>query len=39
VFPELEMVALVTSTNYALRNAHQLTDQIFSEHILTAIET
>jgi CubicO group peptidase (beta-lactamase class C family) len=39
VFPELEMVAVVTSTNYALRNAHQLTDQIFSEHILTAIET
>jgi CubicO group peptidase (beta-lactamase class C family) len=39
VFPEVEMVVVVTSTNYALRNAHQLTDQLFSEHILAAIES
>ena len=39
VFPGLEMVVVVTSTNYAVRNAHQLTDQILTEHILAAIES
>jgi CubicO group peptidase (beta-lactamase class C family) len=39
VFPELEMVVVLTSTNYSLRNAHQLTDQILTEHILAAIES
>ncbi len=38
VFPDLEMVVVVTSRNYALRNAHQLTDQILTEYILAAIE-
>ena len=39
VFPQLEMVVVVTSTNYALRNAHQLTDQVLTEYILAAIES
>lgn len=39
VFPELKMVVVVTSTNFALHNAHQLTDQIITEHILTAVES
>jgi hypothetical protein len=39
VFPELEMVVVVTSANYALRNAHQLTDQVLTEHLLEAIKT
>jgi len=38
VFPELEMVVVITSTNFALRNAHQLTDQVLTGHILGAIE-
>ena len=38
VFPELKMVIVITSTNFALRNAHQLTDQVLTEHILAAIE-
>jgi CubicO group peptidase (beta-lactamase class C family) len=39
VFPELDMVVVVTSTNYALRNVHQLTDQLLTEHILPAVES
>ena len=39
VFPELEMIVVITSTNYALHNAHQLSDQVLTEHILAAIES
>jgi CubicO group peptidase (beta-lactamase class C family) len=39
VFPELQMVVVITSTNFALRNAHQLTDQVLTEHILAASES
>jgi hypothetical protein len=39
VFPELEMVVVITSTNFAIRNAHQLTNQILTEYILAAIES
>jgi CubicO group peptidase (beta-lactamase class C family) len=38
IFPRLEAVVLVTSTNYGLRNAHQLTDQLLTEHLLPAME-
>lgn len=38
VFPELQMVVAVTSANFALHNAHQLTDQLLTEHVLAAIE-
>lgn len=39
VFPEIETVVVVTSTNYALRNAHQLTDQVIHEYVLPAIQS
>ena len=38
VFPELKTVVVITNTNYNLRNAHQLTDQVLSERVLNAIE-
>lgn len=38
VFPDIDTVVVLTSTNYRLRNAHQLTDQLLSDHILPAIE-
>ncbi len=38
VFPGLDMVALVTTTNYGARNPHQITDKLISEHILSALE-
>nr|WP_315485926.1 serine hydrolase [uncultured Undibacterium sp.] len=38
VFPDLDMVALVTTTNYGARNPHQITDKLIAEHILGALE-
>ncbi|MDQ3818511.1 MAG: beta-lactamase family protein [Acidobacteriota bacterium] len=38
VFPELEMVVVITSTNYNLRDAHDLSDRLLSEYILGAVE-
>lgn len=38
VFPDLELVALVTTTNYGVRNPHQVTDKLIAEHILNAVE-
>jgi CubicO group peptidase (beta-lactamase class C family) len=38
VFPELELVVVLTSTNYAVRGAHQLADQVLTEYILAAAE-
>ena len=38
VFPALEMVALVTTTNYGVRNPHQITDKLIADFIVTAVE-
>lgn len=38
VFPELDLVALVTTTNYGVRNPHQITDKLIADYILTALE-
>ncbi|MBC3872463.1 serine hydrolase domain-containing protein [Undibacterium flavidum] len=38
VFPELDIVALVTTTNYGVRSPHQITDKLIAEHILGAVE-
>jgi len=38
VFPELEMVVVITSTNYSTPGMHQQTDRLLSEYILAAVE-
>jgi CubicO group peptidase (beta-lactamase class C family) len=38
VFPTLDLVTVLTSVNYRLREAQQLTDQILTEYILAAAE-
>lgn len=35
VVPDL---GLVTTTNYGVRNAHQITDKLIAEHILSAVK-
>lgn len=36
-FPALDLTAVITTTNYRVREAHQLTDTLVKEHILPAI--
>ena len=38
VFPELDMVVVVTSNNFGVRDAHGLADRLITEHILGAVE-
>jgi CubicO group peptidase (beta-lactamase class C family) len=37
VFPELEMVVTICSTNFNSRGMHELTDRLLTEHILPAV--
>ena len=37
VFPELELVAVITSTNFNTRGMHEQTDRLLSEFILAAV--
>jgi len=37
VFPELELVAVITSANFRRRDAHELTDRLITDHILPAV--
>jgi CubicO group peptidase (beta-lactamase class C family) len=37
VFPSLDMVVTITSTNNNSRGAHQQTDQLLSDYILTSV--
>ncbi|HEY1391494.1 MAG TPA: serine hydrolase [Ktedonobacterales bacterium] len=37
VFPDLDLVAVITSTNYATPGMHQQVERLLSEHILAAI--
>ncbi|HEX4921974.1 MAG TPA: serine hydrolase [Candidatus Bathyarchaeia archaeon] len=39
VFPSLDMVVVVTSTNYNTRGMHEQTDQILSDYILESVGT
>ena len=38
VFPELEMTVVITSENFRVREAHQLSDRLLSEYILASVE-
>ena len=38
VFPALDVVAVITSTNYNTRGMHEQTDRLLTEYILPAIE-
>jgi CubicO group peptidase (beta-lactamase class C family) len=37
VYPELDAVAVVTSANFGRRDAHELTDRLLEEHVLTTL--
>jgi CubicO group peptidase (beta-lactamase class C family) len=37
IFPALELVVVITSTNYRVREAHQLTDGLLREFVLAAV--
>lgn len=37
VFPEVDLVAVITSTNFSARDMHEQTDRILCEHILPAV--
>jgi CubicO group peptidase (beta-lactamase class C family) len=37
VFPQLELVAVITATNFGTRGMHELTDRLLTEHILPAV--
>lgn len=38
VFPEQEMTVVLTSENYRVREAHELSERLLSEYILASIE-
>ncbi|MCP5107610.1 MAG: hypothetical protein GY950_29755 [bacterium] len=38
VFPKLNLVVVITSTNYNTREMHRLTDRLLSDYILPAVE-
>lgn len=38
VFPEEDLVVVVTTTNFRVQDAHALTDQLVTEHILSSVE-
>lgn len=38
VFPELDLVVVLTSTNYNTRGMHQQTDRLLSDYILSAVK-
>ena len=37
-FPALDMAVVITTTNFNIRNAHPLTEQLIAEHVLAAVE-
>lgn len=39
VFPDQELVVVITTENFNIRGAHELTDKLLTEHILAALDT
>jgi CubicO group peptidase (beta-lactamase class C family) len=37
VFPDADLVVVITTENYNVRGAHELTDRILTEYVLTAV--
>lgn len=37
VFPDRQMVVVITTTNFNIRGSHELTDKLLSEHVLAAL--
>ena len=37
VFPELDMVVVITSNNYSTKGMHEQTDRLLSEYVLAAL--
>lgn len=37
VVPSLGLVAVITTTNFGVRNSHGLTDRLFADHVLAAV--
>ena len=38
VFPEAELVVVITGANFGMREAHALTDRLLTQHVLTAVD-
>ena len=38
VIPQLDLVAVITSTNYGTRGMHEQTEKILTDYILASIE-
>ncbi|WP_321472036.1 hypothetical protein [uncultured Paludibaculum sp.] len=38
VFPSLDMVVVITTTDFQVRGSHQLSDRLLTEHILKSVE-
>jgi CubicO group peptidase (beta-lactamase class C family) len=38
VFPEQDMVVVITTTNYHERGAHQITDRLLTDYVLAAVQ-
>ncbi|MGA1998637.1 MAG: hypothetical protein ABSG52_01480 [Terriglobales bacterium] len=37
IFPDLDMVVVITSTNHSTRGMHEQTDNILSDYVLAAV--
>jgi CubicO group peptidase (beta-lactamase class C family) len=38
IFPDLELVVLVTTTNFGVRSPHQISDKLIADYIVAAVE-